>query len=85
MATERGGRESKRAKEKVREARKARERRGQEAPFIVDLATLLLPGNCEGGVKAAYMTDGHRITELGSPARSPCLGTWQTGLLSLAD
>jgi hypothetical protein len=74
-----------------------RERRGQAAPFIVGWATLLLPGNCGeehtwllpgncgGGVPTAYMTDGHRIMDLGPCVRSLCLGTWQTNLLSLAD
>jgi hypothetical protein len=29
----------------------------------VGWATLLLPGNCGGGVQIAYVTDGHRIVE----------------------
>ena len=81
-----------RGREETRERR-----RSQAAGFIVCLATLLLPGNCGeehtwllpgncgGGVQIAYVTDGHRIMELGPHVRSLCLGAWQTGLLSLAD
>jgi hypothetical protein len=77
-----GGGGSKRAREKAREAR---DRRGKVTPFIVGWATLLLQGNCGGEVQTAYVTDGHRIMELGPRVRSLSLGTWQTGLPSLAD
>ena len=60
MATWReGGREcrergNKRVGEKHEGSRSKRERRGQAAPFIVDWATLLLPGNCGGGIQTEY-------------------------------
>jgi hypothetical protein len=53
-------------------------RRGQAAPFIVGWATLLLPGNCGGGVQTAYMTDGHRIMELELHVRSLVSGSMAT-------
>ena len=47
--------------------------------------TWLLPGSYMGGVWSAYVTEGHRVMELGPPLRSLCLGAWQTDLPSLAD
>ena len=52
-----------------------------------------MPGNCGVEVQTEqqelevwlYMTDGHRIMELGPRVRSLCLGAWQTGLPSLAE
>jgi hypothetical protein len=43
-----------------------------------------LPGNYEGGIWTAYITND-RIMELGPSVRSLCLGAWQMGLLSLVD
>jgi hypothetical protein len=42
----REGREKVKSERQEREQELKRERRGQEAPFIVGWATLLLPGNC---------------------------------------
>ena len=39
----------------------------------------------EGLGELPYLTDGHRIMELGPRVRSLCLGAWQTGLPSLAE
>jgi hypothetical protein len=91
-------RDGRRRRERKQELKRdERERRVQAAPFIVGWDTFvlqdncreehtwLLPGNCEGGVWTAYVTDGHRIMELGPHVRSLCLRAWQTGLPSLAD
>jgi hypothetical protein len=44
----------------------------------VGWATLLLPGNCEGGIQTPYMTDGHRVMKLGPHVRSLVSGSlWQ--------
>ena len=80
-----------------RDKRDERERRGQAASFIVGWATLLLqgncgkkhtwllPGKCGGGLWTAYVTEGHRIMELGPHVvRQLCLGA-QLTVLSLVE
>ena len=86
---ERGGKGREEGDGEVRDKERARacERRGRAAPFIVHWATLLLqgncgeeytwllPGNCEGGVWAAYMTECHRMMKLRAHGvRHLCLG-----------
>jgi hypothetical protein len=57
MATWReGGRkgEGVESKRQEKEQELKRKRKDQSAPFIVGWATLLLPGNCGGGVQTEY-------------------------------
>ena len=41
--------------------------------------TWIFPGNCEGGVQTAYVTDGHKIIELGLHVRSLVTGSMANG------